>query len=152
MGRFTKSDKFIFNKEEEAAIVKAIQDAEAQTTGEIRVHLEPVCPKEDSFERAIEVFAELEMHRTQLHNGVLFYLAYSSHKFSIVADEGINAVVPEHFWEDIRDLMQHKFKKGEFLSGLTQGIVLAGEQLKKFFPHQAGKDDKNELSDDLSKG
>lgn len=150
MGLFKKKEKFFFSGTEEAALIKTICEAEDQTSGEIRVHVEPTCNK-DTFERALEVFSELEMHRTQLHNGVLFYLAYESHKFSIVADEGINKSVPENFWEDIKDMMEAKFKNGEFMSGLQQGIVLAGTQLKKFFPHQGGKD-KNELPDEVSEG
>ena len=150
MGLFNKKEKFFFNATEETAIIKAIRDAEDRTSGEIRVHVEPTC-KGDSFERALALFAELEMHRTQLHNGVLFYLAYDDHNFSIVADEGINKLVPENFWEDIKDMMEAKFKQGEFVIGLQQGVALAGEQLKKYFPHEGGKD-KNELTDDVSKG
>jgi uncharacterized membrane protein len=150
MGLFKKKEKFFFNAEEETLIINAIRDAEDQSSGEIRVHVEPSC-KGDTFERALALFAELEMHRTQLHNGVLFYLAYDEHKFSIVADQGINKVVPENFWEDIKNMMEAKFKKGEFISGLQQGIALAGEQLQKYFPQQGGTD-KNELTDEVSQG
>ena len=150
MGLFKKKEKFFFNAAEETSIIKAIREAEDQSSGEIRVHVEPTC-KGDTFERALALFSELEMHRTALHNGVLFYLAYDDHKFSIVADEGINKVVPENFLEDIKDMMEAKFKKGEFISGLQQGIALTGQQLKKYFPHQAGGD-KNELTDEVSKG
>ena len=150
MARKERKEKFFFKAEEEKQIIQAIRDAEDKTSGEIRVHVEPKC-KDDSFKRALDVFADLEMHKTKQHNGVLFYLAYDSHKFSIVADEGINKVVPEHFWEDIKDMMEEKFKNGDFLSGLTQGIALAGEQLKQFFPSQGGGD-KNELTDEISEG
>lgn len=143
-----KKETFFFNEEEERRIIDAIRKAEDHTSGEIRVHVEPQC-KGDSFERALELFAELEMHQTQLHNGVLFYLAYESHKFSIVADEGINQAVPENFWEEIKDMMQEKFKNKEFILGLSEGILLTGEQLKTYFPIDE-KGDQNELSDDIS--
>jgi uncharacterized membrane protein len=150
MGLFNKKPKFLFSKEEEREIVNSIREAESQTSGEIRIHVEPTCG-EDSFQRAFDLFKELEMDRTELHNAVLFYIAYESHKFSIVADEGINALVPEHFWEDMKDLLCAKFKAGEFVGGLKEAMVLTGDQLKKYFPH-GGDTDKNEISDELSKG
>ncbi len=143
-----KKGNFFFNEQDERQIIDAIRAAEDHSSGEIRVHIEPKC-KGDSFQRAIELFAELEMHRTELHNGVLFYLAYKSHKFAIVADEGINQVVPENFWEEIKDMMEAKFKNKEFVLGLTEGIALAGQQLKQYFPSKGDKD-ANELSDDIS--
>ena len=149
MGIFNKRKKFIFSNEEESEIVKAIDSAEYQTSGEIRVHVEAVC-KGDSFERATELFKELGIYRTQLHNGILFYIAYESHKFSIVADKGINSVVSETFWEEMKNTLANHFKKSEFLSGLKEAIRLSGEQLKQHFPH-AGEDDCNELQNELSK-
>jgi len=153
MGLFSKNkaSNFIFDAKQESIIIKAIRDAEYQTSGEIRIHVEPKCSGDDSFERALALFKELEMHKTKLQNGVLFYVAYESHKFSIVADEGINKVVPQNFWEELKILLSEKFKKGDFVVGLAQALALAGEQLKLHFPHK-GKDDKNELKDDLSKG
>ena len=46
--------------------------------------------------------------------------------------------------------MVDNFKQGKYTEGLSQGILMAGEQLKKHFPHQ--KDDKNELTNDISFG
>lgn len=42
------------------------------------------------------------------------------------------------------------FKEGRITEGLTKGILMAGEQLKEHFPYQ--RDDKNELSNDISFG
>lgn len=148
MGIFS-NNKFIFNKKQESAIVDFIKAAEDQTSGEIRIHVEPSC-KDDSFQRALELFKELGMHRTKLQNGVLFYIAYESHKFSIVADEGINKVVPTDFWENLKNQLSIEFKKGRFVEGLKEALFQTGEQLKVHFPHK-GNEDKNELSDQLSK-
>lgn len=134
-------------EEEKKSIVAAIQEAEGNTSGEIRVHLENHC-KEDVMDRASEVFATLDMHKTALRNGVLFYLAMKDHQFAILGDRGINQKVPDHFWEDIRDFMVEKFKEGKYAEGLSEGIKMAGEQLKAHFPYQS--DDRNELSDDIS--
>ena len=135
--------------QERETVVAAIQEAEKATSGEIRVHLENHC-KGDHLDRAAEVFALLKMHKTDLRNGVLFYLALKDHKFAILGDKGINQKVPEHFWEDIRDHMQGLFREGKLAQGLAEGILMAGEQLKAHFPYQ--QNDRNELSDDISFG
>jgi uncharacterized membrane protein len=81
---------------------------------------------------------------------VLFYLALKNRKFAILGDAGINSVVPENFWDDIRDHMLNHFRENHFADGLIEGISMAGKQLKEHFPYQ--KDDVNELSDEISFG
>jgi uncharacterized membrane protein len=139
--------KVSFSTEDQQAIQQAIADAEGNTSGEIRVHIDHKCPG-DPYERAIQVFQALKMHETSQQNGVLIFVATESHKMAIVGDKGINAVVPDHFWEDERDLMITYFKEGDFVGGLTRGIHLVGEQLKAFFPYTS--DDKNELSNEVT--
>lgn len=139
--------KRFFSQEEQDQIVSAILNAEMDTSGEIRVHIETYC-KEDVLERAAFLFKKLKMNRTELHNGVLFYLAVKSHKFAIIGDAGINAAVPENFWDDIKAKMTVQFKQNNFVEGLTVGILEAGKHLKKHFPHHL--DDINELPDEIS--
>lgn len=138
-----------FTPEEKTSIGDAIREAELNTSGEIRVHVEGTC-KIDVLDRAAHVFYQLKMDKTKLRNGVLFYLATNSRKFAIIGDQGINAVVPENFWQDIKEMMAVHFQKGEFAIGLAKGIKEAGEHLKKHFPYQS--DDVNELSDEISFG
>lgn len=135
--------------EDQEKISEAIKKAELQTSGELRVHMEKSC-KGKVLDRAAEVFAELGMHRTNLRNGVLFYLAWEDRKFAILGDAGINAVVPEGFWDDIKIKMQISFRSGNFVEGICEGVELAGSKLQKEFPRQG--DDENELSDKVSLG
>ncbi len=139
----------MFNKKQQDSIVEAIRLAELNTSGEIRVHVEPKCAIE-TYDRALQVFAELKMHQTEKKNGVLFYLAYKDKKFSIVGDEGIHNKVSDTFWNEVRDIMTQHFKQNNFTNGLAEGIAKAGEKLKEFFPYQSN--DSNELSNDISFG
>lgn len=138
-----------FSKEEKEDITIAIKNAELDTSGEIRVHIDSDC-KGDSRDKAALIFKKLNMDKTELRNGVLFYLAVNNRKFAIIGDMGINKVVPKGFWDDIRDTMLDNFRENRFSEGLVDGIAMAGHQLKSHFPYQ--KDDVNELSDEISFG
>jgi len=138
-----------FNKEDKEQILEAIREAERNTSGEIRVHIEGTC-REDVMDRAAYLFEKLEMHRTALRNGVLFYLSMKDQKFAILGDVGINRVTPENFWEEMKETMLEQFRLGQYAAGLSEGIKMAGEQLKGHFAYQ--EDDVNELSDDISFG
>jgi uncharacterized membrane protein len=136
-----------FSQAEKQQILDAIANAELNTSGEIRLHMERHCTI-DVLDRAAYIFDKLEMNKTALRNGVLFYLAVEDRKFAILGDAGINRVVPADFWNRIKEIMLGYFKEGKFIDGLSQGIRLAGEQLKTNFPHHG--DDKNELTDEIS--
>lgn len=136
-----------FSEVQKKNITDAVKEAELNTSGEIRVHIETDC-KDDVLDRAAYIFEKLEIHKTELRNGVLFYLSINDRKFAILGDAGINAVTPDNFWEEIKETVLSHFKKGEFDTGLSTGIKMAGEALKKHFPYQ--KQDVNELSDEIS--
>ena len=145
----SKVEKFLSKKDEEE-IIEAIRTAESHTSGEVRVHLERTTGEMDIFDRAMEVFHMLKMDNTKHDNGVLIYVAVDDHNFVIYGDKGINDVVPADFWESTKDAIVAKFKKGEFKQGLVDGILTAGQQLKKHFPWS--EDTRDELSNEISKG
>ena len=138
-----------FTEEEKKQITDAIKTAELNTSGEVRVHVEGRC-KGDVLDCAAYWFGQLKMHKTAARNGVLFYLAVTDRKFAILGDAGINAKVPDNFWDHAKEHMLERFKEDRFADGLSEGILMAGEQLKKHFPYQT--DDVNELSDEISFG
>lgn len=138
-----------FSEADELQITNAIRVAETNTSGEIRVHIESHCAG-DVLDRAAYIFEKLEMHKTELRNGVLFYLALDDRKFAILGDAGINKEVPDNFWESTKEVVIGKLKEGKIAEGIADGIIKAGEQLKTHFPYQ--EDDVNELSDDISFG
>ncbi len=136
-----------FSKEQQAQILASVREAEMETSGEIRVHIETSFSGE-VLDRAAWVFKKLGMHNTADRNGVLFYLAVNDKKFAIIGDAGINSKVHAGFWDDISELLKKNFKEGKFTEGLSEGILLAGKHLKIHFPYR--KDDVNELPDEIS--
>lgn len=144
----SKVEAFL-SPEEEQEVINAILKAEKNTSGEIRVHIEPATTL-DPYERAQEVFHSLKMENTKDSNGVLLYIAVNDRTFVIYGDKGINEVVSNTFWNDTKDVIQTHFKKGQFKQGIVAGILKAGEELKTHFPYTS--DDTNELSNEVSKG
>ena len=120
----SETAKHFFTPSEQQVIINAIKEAEKDTSGEIRVHIENRC-KREVLDRAAYLFKQLHMHKTKLRNGVLFYLSSHDHKFAILGDMGINQVVPENFWDEIKEAMQKQFQAGNFLEGLSEGIIKA---------------------------
>jgi uncharacterized membrane protein len=135
--------------EEEQKVLKAIADAELDTSGEIRVHMDKWC-KTDPVFKANNLFTHLEMEKTQKRNGVLLYLAVKEKRFAIIGDEGIDAVVSEKFWDSTANIMRGEFAAGNIVVGLCDGIKEVGVQMKKYFPYEDG--DINELSNEISYG
>ena len=136
-----------FEKEDQKKVIKAIEEAELNTSGEIRVHIESRC-REDVLDHAVYIFDMLEMNKTELRNGILFYIALKDKKFAVIGDAGIHAKVGDQFWQNIKDEMIPFFKDGNLSGGLINGIEKAGKQLKAHFPYHSN--DKNELSNEIS--
>ncbi|WP_420320330.1 TPM domain-containing protein [Flagellimonas sp.] len=135
--------------DEEQEIVNAILEAEKNTSGEIRVHIEATA-KIDHFSRAQQVFHFLKMDNTKDENGVLLYVAVDDKKFVIYGDTGIDRAVPKGFWDTTKDVISSHFKQGNFKQGIVEGVLMAGKELKAHFPWDHM--DTNELSDAISKG
>ena len=135
-----------FSKEQQAAIIGAIEKAEQNTSGEIRIHIENRCPI-NILDRTVQVFEKLKMHKTQLRNGVLIYLAIEDKKFAIIGDAGIHAKVGDDFWNHVKEEMLEHFRHGRIVEGIEHAVMQAGIKLKVFFPKQ--QQDVNELPDDI---
>lgn len=136
-----------FTPAQKTAMVAAIRQAEKDTSGEIRIHFENHCRK-NVLDRAAQVFADLKMHKTALRNGVLIYVALEDKQLAILGDAGINAKVPDHFWDDIKNNMIEKFKSGQICEGVWRGCPDCRTAAKSFFSLSGRR--VNELSDDIS--
>ena len=141
--------KEFIGREGNLQIEQAIKEAELDTSGEIRVHIESKCTS-DPLQRAVYIFNYLKMYNTQARNGVLIYVAVESRKFAIIGDAGINKAVPDNFWDSIKEGMGAAFSQGKYVEGLANAIKVAGESLKQYFPYR--NDDINEQPDEISFG
>ena len=90
------------------------------------------------------------MDNTRLQNGVLIYVAVQNKAFAIFGDKGINDLVTKDFWTNTKTTIENHFKAGNYKQGLVDGVLHAGEQLKKHFP--ISDLDHDELTNEISKG
>ncbi len=140
----------VLSEAQEARIVDAIRAAEARTSGEIRVLLEPDCDG-DALARAKKVFAKLGMHRTARRNGVLIYVAFESRTCAIFADEGLFAATEPDFWKREIEAMVARFRAGDVEGGLMHAVADVADVLAAQFPPDAISTADNELSDAISR-
>ncbi len=126
------------------AILQAIIAAEAETSAEIRVHLERRVQhgrggkRQEALERARRVFTHLRMHQTAERHGVLIYLALEDRKLAIVGDEGIHRRVGDDYWARIRDRMVEKLKTATPRQAIVEAVHDIGRVLREHFPRQVG--------------
>ena len=140
--------KEFFSLEDNEIIVQAIRDAEKQTSGEIRVFVESKCRFVDPLDRAIEIFGQLKMEKTEKRNAVLMYVAIKHRQLAVFADAGIHQAVGEQYWKDVVKNILVFFNKENYASGIKECVLKIGEALHSHFPYNA-ETDKNELPDEI---
>ena len=108
------------------AISASIADAESQTSGMIKVHLERRVHGHhgDALDRAKDVFARLQMHQTVERHAVLIYLALEDRKLAVIGDRGIHDRVGDAYWASIRDHMVASLRAGA--TSRLKKTVMAG--------------------------
>lgn len=143
-----KKKKDFFSQEENQQLVDAIQKAEQQTSGEVRIFVESKCRYVDALDRAKEIFFSLKMNETELRNGTLIYVAVKDKQAAVFGDEGIHQKVGAQYWKDVVTKMLFQFRNQKLADGICQGIHDLGEALKFYFPYQSDTD-KNELPDEI---
>lgn len=140
--------KSIFDKLETEKIVSAIRDAERRTSGEIRVYIEAKNSYVNPMDRAVEVFANLKMEKTDHRNGVLLYIALKHHEVALYGDEGIYQKTGKEFWEkEVSDMIKN-FREQSLVKGIVQCLSDIADVLNNHFPY-VPSEDKNELPDDI---
>jgi len=140
--------KDFFSHEENQQLVDAIQKAEHQTSGEVRIFVESKCKYVDALDRAQEIFFSLKMNETELRNGTLIYVAVKDKQAAVFGDEGIHEKVGAKYWKDVVTKMLFQFRHEKLADGICQGIYELGEALKFYFPYHSDTD-KNELPDEI---
>jgi uncharacterized membrane protein len=143
-----RKPKEFFTPDEQRRLKEAVQKAELQTSGEIRLFVESKCNYVNALDRAIELFDKLDMYKTEEHNGVLVYIAIKHRQLAIYGDKGIHEKVGSQFWQNEIKTMVHHFNRNDYTEGLCTIIHDIGNALQQHFPYNKITD-VNELPDDV---
>jgi uncharacterized membrane protein len=145
-----KPDAFVKALDDER-IVAAIQEVEARSRGEIRVHVAEG-PVDDARAAAQADFERLGMTETAERNGVLILVAPESQAFAVVGDRGLDERCDEGFWATVAEAMREDLRAGRFTEGIVAAVERIGDVLARHFPRRPGEADENELPDAISRG
>lgn len=140
--------KEFFTEEERQSIVDAVRIAEQRTSGEVRVFVESRCRYVNAIDRAVEIFENLQMQRTEMRNATLVYVAIKDRQLAVFGDEGIHQKVGNEYWANEVVKMISVFNRDNIAEGIRQCVLNIGEALATHFPYDRTTD-KNELPDDI---
>jgi len=96
-------------------------------------------------ERALVAFVEHGLYRTRDANGILILVSLFEHRVRVLADSGIDAVVPAGAWDEVVAGITAGIRGERTADALCAAIGRCGELLATHFPPRGG--DRNELPD-----
>jgi uncharacterized membrane protein len=142
--------KEFLSKVDHDRVVRAIREAEARSSGEIRLYLQRGKLKGDPLISAQKRFSQLGMHDTKDRNAVLIYVAPRAHKFAVIGDKAVHEKCGDTLWQSVVSKMADHFKAERFTDAIVDAIQDLGTVLSKHFPRHA--DGQNELPDTVIEG
>src|SRR5437867_4284861 len=137
------------SKLEHDRIGNAIREAEAKTSGEIRVYIQRGKLKTNPLIAAQKKFHRLRMHKTRERNAVLIFVAPRARKFAVAGDKAIHEKCGEQLWQRLVDRMQAHFRNEKFSHALVEAIEEIGKELAAHFPKRSTS---TELPDEIVEG
>ena len=96
-------------------------------------------------QNAVNQFIARNIHITKARTGVLLFVSVDERFAEVVADDAINAHVPQPEWDRIVAMLIDGARHGRYAAGFLDAIAATGSLLQAHFPKSA--DDRNELDD-----
>lgn len=119
-------------------ISSVIKNMEQKTSGEIAISIKE---KRDFLkartpleELAKAEFTRLGMHHTAAQTGILIYIILKSRELYILADKAIHGKTKDGIWEEIKNSLLARIKKGEACEGLLEAVREVGALYEKHLP------------------
>lgn len=137
-------------KQKHSPIVEAIARAENHTRAEIRVHLSERIFEKDALARARQIFTRLGMSQTRERNAVLLYVNLRRRRFAIYGDQAVHDRLGDPVWRKILATLREDLLGTHPERAVAQCVDLIGVVLGQLFPKVPGRDNPNELPDQVS--
>jgi putative membrane protein len=98
-----------------------------------------------AFRVATEQFFTRSVSRKHDRSGILIFVSLAEHYARIIADDGIDARVPQSHWQGAVDALTAHAREGRVADGFVAAIEMCGAVLAEHFPRTDGSP--NELPD-----
>ncbi len=98
-------------------------------------------------DQAKDMFYDHGISFTEQRTGMLIYISFFEHQAVILADVGIDELVPSSSWKEIIDHLTTGLKEGRRVDSIREAIMACGRLLEESGVQRAIEDD-NELSDE----
>lgn len=99
-------------------------------------------------DQAKDMYYDHGVSFTEQRTGILIYVSFFERRAVILADAGINELVPAHSWEDVVQQLTRGFREGQRAASIAEAISACGRLLEESGVHKAVEDG-NELSDEV---
>ena len=99
-------------------------------------------------DQAKDMFYDHGISFTEQRTGILIYISFFEHQAVILADVGIDELVPLSSWKEIIDRLTTGLKQGRRVDSISEAIIACGRLLEESGVQRAIEDD-NELSDEV---
>lgn len=100
--------------------------------------------------KALAAFVERGLHHTRDATGILILICLFEHRVQVLADRGINAVVPQDTWDEIVTVISDGIHRGQACDALCRAVERCGDLLAESFPPRP--DNRDELPNLIVEG
>ncbi len=146
---FSRPQKQFLDAAQQQQVMTCIAEAENRTSGEIRVFMEPHCKWVSAVDRAREVFLQLGMEKTSMHNAVIIYIAWEDRQFALYGDKAIfEKAGGALFWQQAAATLGQHLRQQDYTNGLCACVRQLGDALATHFPPDTNIK-RNELPDEI---
>lgn len=104
--------------------------------------------EERAHKKAQLMFFDLDVFNTKQRIGIMIFISFFERQVIVLADEGINAVIPQEEWEGVVKKITNELKENQKVKAILAGIA-ACTKLVEESPIEILEDEENEIPDDL---
>ncbi|WP_353190604.1 TPM domain-containing protein [Pandoraea pnomenusa] len=152
-GTWRAHARWIFPDRALDTLEAAIRASEAEHRCEIRLVIEAAMPLaavwhgQSCRQRAVHLFRQLGVTHTSERTGILLYINLADHDIELVADKGVNALVPTHRWDAVVTQMSAGFRDERYVPSVLEALDTLRGIARESLPAHAGAAPANALTD-----
>ena len=104
--------------------------------------------QERAHKKAQLMFFNLGVFNTRQRIGIMIFISFFEHQVIVIADEGINAVIPQEEWDMVVKTITGELKENHKVKAVLTGISACAKLIEES-PIEILDNEENEIADDL---